>query len=193
MTTSSHPEMPIYRRVLRLMAFLLLILPGLLAFAIGVKFDFGQGTEPLFFEVMAAGVLPVLLVACIVQYSVLFGRMIAAEIPQKDMEIVRYKHARNTELYGLIFIAGESAALYAIAAGQESTFLLLATAFYGLILLFLLLAEVRGLGDAPESFLPATNRRRRQERLREAADRHEALAADARATAAAVEAEERPG
>lgn len=162
MAADPSPELSFYRRILRVVAFLVLILPALVALGLGALSDFGVGVKPLFFEVMAAGVLPVLLVACIVQYGAIFARTSAVPMSEQDREIVRYKHARFTELYGLIFLAGEGAALYAIAAGEQSTFLLAATALYGLVLLALLLGEVRGLADEPDAFLPATRRRKRE-------------------------------
>ena len=179
-----------YRWAMRVFAFFVLVLPALVAAGVGWQTAFGQAAEPLFFEVMAAGVLPVLLVACIVQYAVVFGRVMSADVPKEDMELVRYEHSRLTHLYGSIFLAGEGIALYAVAADKQTTFLLLAASFYALILLIMLLGEVNALSDSPESFLPAGMRRERRDRLRKFADRHEELASRARAVAGRSEEEE---
>lgn len=87
----------------------------------------------------------------------------------------------SPHLYGSIFVAGEGLALYAVATAEQSTFLLLAPSFYALILLLMLLGEVSALSQSPESFLPAGARRKRRNRLRRFADRHEELASKARA------------
>lgn len=181
MTTSAHPDFPLYRTTMRVSIFILLILPGLVAFGVGLLVDFGANVKPLFFEVMAAGVLPVLLVACLVQYAVIFGRVMSAEMSASDAELVRYEHRRLTNLYGLIFLAGESLSLYAVGAGRQSTFLLLATSLYALVLLFLLLGEVHALSDSPERLLPAFYRRDEREHLKRLADERAERAADLRA------------
>lgn len=156
MSVESHPVFSFYRWGLNLLAFCFLILPALIALGVDMLTDFGQTLEPVFFEVLAAGVLPVFVVASILQYAVLFGRVISTDMSKQDLELLRYQHRRLTRLYGLIFVAGESIALYAVATGEQSTFLALATCFYALVLLYILLGEIEGLGKPPEAFLPTT-------------------------------------
>jgi hypothetical protein len=176
-------ELQLNRWAMWTVAFLFVAPVYLIAGAADWKTDFGQAVEPLFFEVMAAGVLPVLLVACIVQYAVTFGRMTSKGVPPGDLKVVSDEHSRITNLYGLIFLAGEVPALYAIGANKQSTFLVVTTCLYGLVMLYLLLGEVEALSD-PESYVLPAGVKKRRDAWNKKAEKHEALASAFREKAA---------
>lgn len=182
MEGSKNPEMKLSKVAMRTMWVLLVFGPIVVAYATGRATSFGRGADPLFFEVMAAGLLPVLLVAVIVQYSLLLSQIDAKGISAADKEVLRYEHIGRTRLYCGVFALGEGAALFAVATGVQTTFLLLITLLEALALLVTLLFEVETLLE-PDKLLPQHFRKEAQARLTERAEKHEELAKKLRATA----------
>jgi hypothetical protein len=82
--------------------------------------DFGRDVHIRFFEVVAEGVLPVLLVASVVEWGLLRQER-ADELPPTLMKL----NIRLQSLfYGYYFVLGEGFALYAVGANVATTFLL---------------------------------------------------------------------
>jgi hypothetical protein len=179
----SNAELQLSKLAVRTGWVLLLVAPLVTSYLVGRFTDFGKNVDPLFFEVMAAGLLPILLVAVIVQYSLLLSQVNASNLSTADRKILEYEHTGLTRLYGATFAVGEGTALFAVAADTQSTFLLLTTAMIAAILLIMLIFEVEQLIE-PERMLPENFRKRTEVRLTAKAERHEAIAASLRSAAA---------
>jgi hypothetical protein len=92
---------------------------GLIAWAFT---DIGRRTHPGFFVALVA-VIPLLFVGAVVEFGLVAQRLIA----KPDLTPVRKSFVRSVgRTYFVWFATGEGAALYSIATGARSTFLLVA-------------------------------------------------------------------
>lgn len=98
--------------------------PLILGWSASLFFTFGRSTDRAFFEVMATGVLPILLVAAIVEW----GLTAAREAERDRSALMALRLRRFTMGYGILFLVGEGAAAYAVAANTQTTFLTVSVA-----------------------------------------------------------------
>ncbi len=127
-------------------------IPALVGWGVHLATDFGGQVKAGFFVVLAEGLLPVLLVTAVVQWSLFARRQL-----ELDPSELTEKHIDGIAMgfFGL-FVVGEGIALYAVAANRSSTFLVVAPLVAGLFLLGdLLLATRRQLAASIDRFLPS--------------------------------------
>jgi hypothetical protein len=141
----------VVRRITAVTPIVFAALPIVAAWIGSLVTDFGRSARPEFFSVMAEGVLPVLLVAAVVEW----GQLARSYLEMRPTDVVKFKMRSFSTGYGLLFAASEGLALYAVAAGERTTFLVLGVALGGAFLLFDLITNVRmRLGGDLESRLP---------------------------------------
>ncbi len=180
--TATHPPKPsietIVHRVTAITPFLFAATPIAAAWIASWVTDFGRSARPEFFSVMAEGVLPVLLVAAVVEW----GQLARSYLEIRASDEVKFKVRSFSTGYGLLFAATEGMALYAVATGKHTTFLVVAIALGAAFLLYDLIINVRlRLGGDLERQLPenqvAFYAERFANRLEQRAERHEVEAA----------------
>jgi len=122
--------------------------PPLVGVVVSQVSDFGRHASLQYFSIVAEGLLPVLLVAAVVQWSLLARRQLDLD----PSDLMEKQIAHMAAAFFGIFVVGEGVALYAVAAEASSTFMVVVPLAAGLALLSdLVLATRRQLGK-PKSF-----------------------------------------
>lgn len=102
-------------------ALLIGAVPVCVAFVVGLFTDFGRGADPQL-AVVLAQVVPVVFLAAIVE-----NRVIAARLAERfsDDETIVEVAMTGVRASVILFLFGESAALYAVGSSTSTTFLVL--------------------------------------------------------------------
>jgi hypothetical protein len=117
------------RRALQLMFFTCVGGPPLIGIVVAHFTHFGHSVKPNFMEVLAQ-ILAVIVLADIIETKLVLNKLIRAD----GVEAVdREAHALLRTVIG-VFLVGESSALYSVAVGRPTSFLVVTTCVCGLIL-----------------------------------------------------------